>query len=138
MHKYVTLLLISLSFPLLAETHEQEPRIRELKGANGRTIKAVIKEVSDNTVKLKMDSKNMSVSWDKFDPSEHQLFQDYQKYHKKPLDVNLLENPDEKIVAGQIVEYDIAGLEEDVQGNSAGYTIRVPENYHPMKSMPLF
>jgi len=132
----------ALSALLLATGAHAQPktpaeRIFKLQNPEGKVLEATILEVGESTVKLKANGRVLTTGWDKFDAKHHATFQDFQKYHLHPLDLNQLADPAPEIQPGKTVEIAMTGLEKDAAAQPAGYTLRVPENYHPWKSTPL-
>jgi hypothetical protein len=119
------------------QTKTANERIFQLQNPEGKVLAASLLEVGDRTVKLKIKDRVLSTTWDKFDVKHHATFEDFRKYQLQPFDLNQLADPAPEIQPGKIIEVAMPDLEKDAASQPAGYTLRVPENYHPWKSTPL-
>jgi len=115
----------------------EEDRTLSLKTREGGTITATLLHISTDKVELRTDGETRTYPLDSFDPSELPLFHDFAEYQNHPFDINHLADPDPSIQPGKTVEIAMPGLEPDANGNPAGYTLHVPEHYHPWKPVPV-
>ncbi len=129
-------LLLFFVLPLTALSQTLRPEIREFtRAADGKKLKAFIVSSESGQVTIQLAGQKRFTLDSKIFTEEDQKY--IRDWELKKLGVPLRSDLDTRIEPGALFRVEIPNLEKTRQGTTAGFEIRIPENFNYPDPVPL-